>query len=68
MSEEKKDSSFIPTASALIPRLRRALRGDVDARTLMLEAARRSRAARRRRRERAQLELLDKTPARLLTR
>jgi hypothetical protein len=66
MSEEKKDSSFVPKASAFIPRLRRALRGEVDARTVALEAIRRGRVARMRRRERARLELLDKTPARLL--
>jgi hypothetical protein len=66
MSEEKKDSSFIPRASAFIPRLRRALRGEVDARTVAREAIRRGRVARMRRRERARLELLDKTPARLL--
>lgn len=66
MSEEKKDKPFIPPPSALIPRLRRALRGEVDARTLMRETLRRSRVARLRSRERAQLELLDKTPARIL--
>lgn len=66
MSEEKKGKPFIPHASALVPRLRRALRGEVDARTLMRETLRRSRAARLRSRERTQLELLDKTPARIL--
>jgi hypothetical protein len=66
MSEEKKDSSFIPGASRFIPRLRRALRGEVDARTVAREAIRRGRVARMRRRERVRLELLNKTPARLL--
>lgn len=67
MSEDQKDSFLIPRPSSLIPRIRRALRGEVDARTLTREALRRSRAARNRRRERASLELLDKTPARLLS-
>jgi hypothetical protein len=67
MSEDKKDSSFIPKPSSLIPRIKRALRGEVDARTVALEALRRSRMARSRRRERARLELLDKTPARLVS-
>lgn len=66
--EEKKGSSQALHPSALIPRVRRALRGEVDARTLILEAVRRSRASRARRRERAQLDLLDKIPARLLPR
>lgn len=66
MSKEKKDSPFIPLPSSLIPRLRRALRGEVDARTLMREAIRRSRALRHRRYERANLELLNNAPARLL--
>lgn len=65
MSEEKKGSSLAPRPSSLIPRIRRALRGDVDAVTLAREALRRSRAAISLDRERAQLELLDKTPARL---
>lgn len=65
MSKEKKDSSYIPHPSSLIPRLRRALRGEVDARTLMREAVRRSRVARTRRQERANLELLNNSPARL---
>lgn len=51
--------------SALIPRIRRALRGEVDAVTLAREALRRSRDALSRDRERARLEELDKTPARL---
>jgi len=74
---EKKDrgptgsssSSLIPhpssLRSSLIPKLRRALRGEVGARTLALEAWRRSRAARERRRERASLDRLAETPARL---
>ncbi|HKC65028.1 MAG TPA: heparinase II/III family protein, partial [Pyrinomonadaceae bacterium] len=63
--EEKKFLNFIPHPSSLIPKLRRALRGDVNARTLALETWRRGRAARVRRRERASLERLAKTPARL---
>ncbi|HJU53392.1 MAG TPA: alginate lyase family protein [Pyrinomonadaceae bacterium] len=64
--EEKKNrSSFIPHPSSLIPRLRRALRGDVGARTLALEVLRRSRARSARRRERAALEKLAQAPARL---
>src|SRR5947209_5037989 len=63
--EEKKFLNFIPHSSSLIPKLRRALRGEVNARTLALEAWRRSRAARTRRQERASLEQLAKTPARL---
>jgi hypothetical protein len=58
-------SSLIPHPSSLIPKIRRALRGEVDARTLALEAWRRSRAARERRRERASLDRLAETPARL---
>ncbi|HEX8177609.1 MAG TPA: alginate lyase family protein [Pyrinomonadaceae bacterium] len=66
MGEEKKGSALAPLPSSLIPRIRRALRGEVDALTLAREAVRRSRAALVRDRERAGLELLDKTPARLL--
>lgn len=66
MSEEKKSSSLIAHRASLIPRLRRALRGEVDAVTLAREAIRRSRAAIARDRERTRLELLDKAPARLL--
>ncbi|HYG82201.1 MAG TPA: hypothetical protein VD861_17505, partial [Pyrinomonadaceae bacterium] len=58
-------SSFIPHPSSLIPKLRRALRGDVGARYLALEAWRRSRARGARRRERASLEKLAQRPARL---
>ncbi|HKS27604.1 MAG TPA: alginate lyase family protein [Pyrinomonadaceae bacterium] len=65
MSEEKKGLSLVLRPSFLIPRIRRALRGDVDALTLAREAVRRSRAAVQRDRERARLDLLDKTPARL---
>ena len=61
---DKSGASFIPSAFALIPRVRRALRGEVSAATLAREAFRRSRAALQRDRERARLELLDKTPAR----
>ena len=57
--------SFILHPSAFILALRRALRGEVDARTLALEAWRRSRAARDRRRERESLERLTNSPARL---
>jgi hypothetical protein len=63
--EKRKLLNLIPHPSSLIPKLRRALRGDVDARTLALEAWRRSRAARERRRERASLERLARTPVRL---
>jgi hypothetical protein len=75
MNEKKErrptssSSSLIPPpsslSSSLIPKLRRALRGEVDARSLALEAWRRSRAARERRRERASLDRLAETPARL---
>jgi hypothetical protein len=66
MSDEKKGSSFIPHPSSILPRLRRALRGEVDARTVAREAIRRGRVARMRSRERARLDLLDKSQARLL--
>ncbi|MDT5060717.1 MAG: hypothetical protein QOH63_1176 [Acidobacteriota bacterium] len=71
MNEKKEQgptgssSSLIPHPSSLIPRLRRALRGELDARTLALEAWRCSRVARERRRERASLDRLAETPARL---
>ena len=65
MEDEKKDLSLIPRPSSLIPKLRRALRGEVDARTIALETLRRGTLSLRRRRERAQLEQLDKSPARL---
>ncbi|MBD0369399.1 MAG: heparinase II/III family protein [Pyrinomonadaceae bacterium] len=67
MSEEKKSSSFAPATSKLIPRIRRALRGEVDAVTLAREAWRRSRTRLERDRERARLELLDKTQAHLIS-
>ncbi|MGA9993821.1 MAG: alginate lyase family protein, partial [Pyrinomonadaceae bacterium] len=54
-----------PHPSSLIPRLRRAMRGRVDARAVALEAWRRSRAKLEQRRERARLEQLAKQPARL---
>ncbi|HEX8138292.1 MAG TPA: alginate lyase family protein [Pyrinomonadaceae bacterium] len=63
--EEKKYPSFIPHPSSLIPKVRRALRGEVDARTVALETVRRVRAALRQRRERASLEQLAGEPARL---
>lgn len=65
MSEDGKGASFTSPAY-FIPRIKRALRGEVDARTVALEALRRSRQARSRRRERARLELLDKTAARFV--
>jgi hypothetical protein len=70
MSDErgsKNNSAFSVPRSAFgfIPKIRRALRGEVDARTLALEAWRRSRAARERRRERVSLVQLAETPARL---
>jgi hypothetical protein len=57
--------SFIPHPSSLIPKIRRALRGEVSARVVALEAIRRSRVKFERRRERARLERLDGQPARL---
>jgi Heparinase II/III N-terminus/Heparinase II/III-like protein len=65
MDGEKKDSSLIPRPSSLIPKVRRALRGEVDARTVALETLRRGRAALRRRRERTSLDQLALEPARL---
>ena len=53
--------SFIPHPSSLIPKLR----GEVDARTLALEALRRSRVALGRRRERAMLDVFNERRARL---
>jgi hypothetical protein len=47
----------------IVNKVKRALRGEVDAGTLALEAWRRSRAARERRRERASLERLARKPA-----
>src|SRR4051794_5746224 len=49
----------------IVRKIRRALRGEVDARTLAREAVRRSRLAGAQRRERASLERLAQTPARL---
>ncbi len=49
----------------IVNKVKRALRGEVDARTLALEAWRRSRVARERRMERASLGRLAETPARL---
>jgi hypothetical protein len=49
----------------IIHKMKRALRGEVDARTLALEAWRRSRAQRARRRERAMLQNLAQRPAHL---
>src|SRR4051812_35847463 len=50
---------------SIVRKIKRALRGEVDARTLAREAVRRSRAAREQRRERASLEKLAQAPARL---
>jgi hypothetical protein len=64
MNEKKASSLFsslIPAPSSLILKLR----GGVSARALALEAARRSRASLRSRRERAMLSELNERPARL---
>jgi uncharacterized heparinase superfamily protein len=63
--EKRKVLNFISHPSSLIFKLRRALRGEVDARTIALEAWRRGRAARERRSERASLNHLAESPARL---
>lgn len=63
--EEKKELSFISRPSSLIPKIRRALRGEVDPRTVALETLRRGTLRLRRKRERAQLDQLNKSPARL---
>ncbi|MBA3765893.1 MAG: alginate lyase family protein [Acidobacteria bacterium] len=69
MDEEKKDLSLIPhpssLRSSLLPKIRRALRGEVDASTVALEALRRGRVSLRQRRERAMLDQLNRRPARL---
>lgn len=65
MEGEKKDLSLRHSPSALIPKIRRALRGEVDARTIALETLRRGTASLRRRRERAELDRLNKSSARL---
>src|ERR1044072_8813105 len=57
--------SFIPHPSSLTLRLSRALRGEIDARTVALETLRRSRVALEQRRERARLDELNERPARL---
>jgi hypothetical protein len=49
----------------IVNKVKRALRGEVDARTLALEALRRSRTAHMRQRERTSLETLSNAPARL---
>ncbi len=67
----KEESAAPPPAtpvnrqSSLVTKVRRALRGEVGARTLALEALRRSRARAARRRERASIEELAQAPARL---
>ncbi|MBV9210438.1 MAG: hypothetical protein JOZ52_07405, partial [Acidobacteria bacterium] len=58
-------SSFRLPPSSLLSKLRRALRGEVDARTVALEAWRRSRVKVTQRRERALLDKLKEQPARL---
>lgn len=58
-------NSFILHLSSFIPKLRRALRGEVGARVAALEVVRRSRAALERRRERSSLEKLNAAGARL---
>ncbi|HEX8142174.1 MAG TPA: alginate lyase family protein [Pyrinomonadaceae bacterium] len=63
--EEKKGLSFVPHPASLIPKLRRALRGEVNARAVALETLRRGRERLRRRRERASLERRAEQPARL---
>jgi hypothetical protein len=50
---------------SIVRKIKRALRGEVDAHTLAREAVRRSRLARAQRLERASLERLAQTPARL---
>ncbi|HEX8494127.1 MAG TPA: alginate lyase family protein [Pyrinomonadaceae bacterium] len=50
---------------SLVGKMKRALRGEVDARTVAREALRRSRVALRQRRERAMLDELEARPARL---
>jgi hypothetical protein len=50
---------------SLVRKMKRALRGEVDARTVAREALRRSRVALQQRRERAMLDELDARPARL---
>lgn len=52
-------------SSFLIPKIKRALRGEVDAGTIALEAWRRGGVKLQRRRERAMLHKLDERPARL---
>lgn len=63
---KKPGTSFIPLRpSLLIPKIMRALRGEVSARTVALEAWRRSRVSLVRRKERAMLDRLDAAPAHL---
>lgn len=64
-SEAPQPDTPATHGSSLVAKVRRALRGDVGARTLALEALRRSRAHNSRRRERAALEHLAQAPARL---
>lgn len=68
--DNKSESGGTPAkrSAAIIPRIRRALRGEVDATTIAREAIRRTRASFRQRRERAELDDLNTRPARLLPR
>ncbi len=67
MRDEDKmdDANLIPKTSPLLNKLKRALRGEVSARTVALETLRRSRVLLQVRRERATLKQLDQRPARL---
>ncbi len=62
---KKNGHSSIPNPSSLTSKLMRALRGDIDARTVALESFRRGRVLLERRRERAKLDQLDKEPVHL---
>lgn len=66
--DEKSEARSVPPArsSSIIPRIRRALRGEVDAGTIAREAIRRTRTTFRQRRERAELNELNIRPAHLL--
>ncbi|MEO6392912.1 MAG: heparinase II/III family protein, partial [Pyrinomonadaceae bacterium] len=68
MADETNSGNSSPRGSnqrSFTNRLRRAFRGEVDARTVALEVVRRSRAAFHQRRERADLDQLNTRPARL---
>ncbi len=69
MTDDNKSENGAPSSkrsTSIIPRIRRALRGEVDATTIAREAIRRTRASFRQRRERAELDELKTRPARLL--